>query len=235
MRLFLFAFLLVHLFGCAPTSYPEPDAGCSEGQTAKNHPWGNYHWDISAEGITADQRAYKELFIRDETRNPAWDPIIKQTIFDWNQHDTPFKLTLTDHEAHIIIYQAHSSSWLGLAQIFPDDANHIQSGIVILNPDLLDPSKDYSLIAALHVTCQELGHVLGLGHFDPWGNTCMDDCSWAATRVGWLICLSDFSKSGPNYHDAEQLWLNVDHQDPEPQCWEKPAEHKYRFPKRLNK
>jgi hypothetical protein len=99
------------------------------------------------------------------------------------------------------------SGWLGLATLTQVNG-HIKTGAVTMNRELL---KQYPPSVAAHVLCQEIGHIMGLGHQANADDSCMDDCQ--GRGKGWLACLSSPEGETPNAHDAEQLEILYSHTD----------------------
>lgn len=95
-----------------------------------------------------------------------------------------------------------ASTWLGLASIRVDLDSHLAEATVTMNRVLLER---YPEVAAAHVLCQELGHLLGLGHQPNTEiDSCMNDCA-QLRGAEWLACLTDPAGLTPNAHDGEQL------------------------------
>ena len=149
------------------------------------HPWSVYHW-------TSDSLSPTVL---DKTSSSLYD--VGAGVAEWADLGTPLQPVLARKKGKITVSEASSVFWLGLAQVFIDDG-HITKGRVKLNTSAL---ISLGSLAADHVLCQELGHVLGLDHNRIELNTCMND----QAPLG--------SATSPNVHDAEQLTLNHDHED----------------------
>ena len=95
------------------------------------------------------------------------------------------------------------SDWLGLAEIWVDKRGHIVQATIKLNDPRFVPGT-YNDYAKQHVLCQEVGHVLGLGHtHDPANKTCMDDVNG----------INDPEWANPNAHDFDQLDQIYRHRD----------------------
>lgn len=145
------------------------------------------------------------LSVKNNTNNPAWDDSLAKAIEDWNNLNTGlFIEQTTDNDADILVIEKSSNYWLGLAEVWTSqETGYIVRGRLSMSTVLL---SGYSSNAVQHVMCQELGHLLALGHTT--GDTCMDDCSAFAPRSGArMLCLDDPNKTTPNNHDREQLVL----------------------------
>jgi hypothetical protein len=77
---------------------------------------------------------------------------------------------------HINAYSGYygETGWLGLARIARYSGCTVEEGRVYLNRTYLD-SPSYSRANKKHVACQEVGHLLGLGHNRSQTTTCMND------------------------------------------------------------
>ena len=149
------------------------------------HSWSVYHW--SANNL--------QPTVVDKTSSPLYK--VEDGVLEWAGLNTAIQPTLTDaNKGNITVTEAFSPFWLGLARIFIDEDGHITKGEVKLNTRLL---QSYGSVAADHVLCQELGHVLGLGHNRSEFDTCMND-----TVLGM---------PSPNAHDTEQLNIIYDGHD----------------------
>lgn len=189
----LFVVLTLIFMGCS-TQF---DIGKTEQEV---HSWSSYHWDSNSLSITVENKM----------KGSGWKPFFDESIRVWDTLGTPLTLTATDSNGMVSTDARRSQQWLGLATVYLNADGHITAGKVTMNPIMLTDPR-YTPTAVQHVFCQELGHVLGLGHIV--ADTCMDDCSWASTSEVWLSCLNDPASVGPNGHDAEQLNLIYNHDD----------------------
>ncbi|MCH7999449.1 MAG: hypothetical protein IIA91_08230 [Chloroflexi bacterium] len=171
-----------------------------------DHSWNGYHWPSDTLSPT----------VRDKTSSTLYD--VPAGVLEWAYADKDLTIkrsdiqpTLTDaKKGNITVSEQTSQFWLGLARIFLDDG-HITKGEVKLNTTYLAyyEANGYPGLAD-HVLCQELGHVLGLGHNrDETGSdadnnpeTCMNDQEFVGADL-----------TSPNFHDTYQLNLIYNHTD----------------------
>jgi len=181
------------LFGCGDNNIDEGDAGCIQ---QESHNWGTLAWPAENYHLT----------IKNNADSRVWDESLTLAIEDWNNLGTALTLEEVGGGEYydIQVIDKDSNAWLGLAEIWTsEETGYIARGRVSMSTLLL---SGYSSEAIRHVMCQELGHILALGHIV--GNTCMDDCSAYAPRSGdKLQCLDTPDKVSPNEHDREQLVL----------------------------
>ncbi len=150
-----------------------------------DHSWSVYHWPSDNLSPTVVDKTSSEMY----EVGPAVD--------EWSGLGTLIQPEMaTSSKGNITVTEAFSPFWLGLARIFIDDNGHITKGEVKLNTRLLN---SYPTAAADHVLCQEIGHVLGLGHnrvndSSPDNATCMNDS---------LATLGQYTT--PNGHDQDEL------------------------------
>jgi hypothetical protein len=176
--------------------------------SSANHSWGGYHWARQANPFT--------LKLGDNV-NSTWDPILATTSSDWTQSivlDTtivagganPRNCRPTDGRDEVCNAAYGNNGWLGVAQIWITGGTHITQGTVKLN-DTYHNSPPYNTIPWRNlVSCQEVGHTLGLDHQDENFNnanlgTCMDYTNDPSTN------------QHPNQHDYDQLVLIYAHLD----------------------
>ena len=162
-----------------------------------DHSWNGYHWASDNLSPTVKDKTTSSLY---DEGAVASVPAGVQEWADLAIDDTDIRPTLTDaKKGNITVSEQTSQFWLGLARIFVEDG-HITKGEVKLNTTYLAyyESNGYPGIAA-HVLCQELGHVLGLGHNRDGNTGGIPDNS----------CMNDQGHLGeyttPNSHDTEQL------------------------------
>ncbi len=158
-----------------------------------DHSWSVYHWPSDSLSPT----------VVDKTSSSLYD--VPLGVAEWANLGTPIQPIPTDaNKGNITVREAFSQSWLGLARIFIDENGHITKGEVKLNTQYLDfyEANGYPSIAD-HVLCQEIGHVLGLGHNRDDPDTCMNDQAFIGPGL-----------TSPNAHDTDQLNLiYVGHSD----------------------
>lgn len=194
---------LVGLIGCM-SEIKTVETMDNDGLIVKNHSWGNYHWSDSDLNPT----------VGDNTKSAMWTGETAFYTDHWTSIGTPIQPVFSNkRRVKVSVVEGYSDQWLGLAQIWIKNG-HISEGKVSLNTTLLSESR-FTRSAALHVLCQELGHVWGLDHNRVDLNTCMNDCLTAATYDEWLTCLNNPSAELTNQHDAEQLNLIYSHADEE--------------------
>lgn len=176
-----------------------------------DHSWGNYHW--------ARTTASFDLTVINST-TAEWDSFVSAAATDWSRStvvslvedltgDTSSKTRRQcrggDGTVRICNLEYGNTGWLGIAGISIDSNGHITTGYTKLNDTYYYPGSYYDNYDwKQSVTCQELGHNLGLGHQDENFNntslqTCMDyqNPPWPKT----------------NGHDMDQLEAIYDHQD----------------------
>ena len=154
------------------------------------HTWNDYHWASSDLAPT----------VVDQTSSPLYD--VPAAVVEWAALSTPIQPVLASgRKGKVKVVEGYSPFWLGLARIFIEDG-HITKGEIKLNTTLLE---NYGFVAADHVLCQELGHVLGLNHWYDT-DTCMNDTPTLANLLEPLA-------TSPNLHDTDQLNLVYDHTD----------------------
>lgn len=164
-----------------------------------NHSWGGYHWARTSNPFT--------LKLGDNVSS-AWNSTLATTASDWSASsvlDTtivagrtkPRNCRPTKGQVEVCSSTYGFNGWLGLAQIWVS-GKHITQGIVKLNDSYFNTATYNTPEWRNLVSCQEVGHTLGLDHQDenfdnPNLGTCMDYTS------------NPVSNQHPNYHDYEQL------------------------------
>lgn len=164
-----------------------------------DHSWGGYHW-----ARTTNPFALK----LGDNVTTAWDPYLATTSSDWSASavlDTPIvpgstppkKCSPTAGTVQVCNALYGQRGWLGVASIWIT-GGHITQGTVKLNDTYFNTAKYNTAAWRNLVSCQEVGHTLGLDHQDenfanPNLGTCMDYTSDPSTN------------QHPNAHDYEQL------------------------------
>jgi len=111
-----------------------------------------------------------------------------------------------------------NTGWLGVAQVWVTTGLHITQGTVKLNDTYFNTPRYNTTPWRNLVSCQEVGHTLGLDHQDTNFNnanlgTCMDytsDPTGSDPNYPQNCCLDN---EHPNLHDYEELQLIYLHLD----------------------
>jgi len=179
--------------------------------SSATHSWNGYHWARTANPFT--------IKLGDNV-NSTWDPILATTSSDWTQSTVlnttivagganPRNCRPTSGQDEVCNSTYGNTGWLGVAQIWLTTGNHIAQGTVKLN-DTYHNSPPYNTTAWRNlVSCQEVGHTLGLDHQDtnfdnPNLGTCMD---YTNNPTGPL------DNEHPNQHDYDELVIIYTHLD----------------------
>lgn len=164
-----------------------------------NHSWSNYHW--------ARQTNPLPLRVVDSVTS-RWQFAFEESLSRWSQSSKIDNVVVAVAEdsklrrrCPMVLGQMRvcnaaygQNGWLGLATIYIDSSGHITQGTTKINDSYewyyaAHPGEDN------HVTCQEIGHIYGLGHTSEDGSTqgtCMDYSS-------------SLDSQWPNAHDYAQL------------------------------
>jgi hypothetical protein len=175
-----------------------------------NHSWGKYHWARKSNPFT--------LKVGDSV-NTTWDSDLNTTVSDWSASSvlnlskvtggSNSTCSATAGRVEVCNSNYGSTGWLGVASIWTaggKNRSHITQGTVKLN-DYYFSQAQYNTSAWRNlVSCQEVGHTLGLDHQDTNFNnanlgTCMDYTNDPSTN------------QHPNQHDYDQLVTIYSHLD----------------------
>lgn len=174
------------------------------------HAWSNYHWARTTNSF--------DLTIINSTTSD-WDPYVTQAVADWtgssklNMVEDPSGNTSSQTrrrckapggEVRICNLAYGQNGWLGIAGISVDSEGHITSGYTKLNDSYFVMEFYNHDDWKQSVTCQELGHNVGLGHQDEIFNNAS------------LFSCMDYQSPPfeyPNAHDYEQLETIYGHTD----------------------
>lgn len=185
-------------------------SGCTDdlsSVTQESHSWGGYHWARTSNPFTLD--------VGDNVTS-QWDSYLNTTVTDWS------KSTVLDmskvagaatgrrckgNQGRVEVCNATygNNGWLGVASI-SISGSHITQGTVKLNDTYFNTARYNTPAWRNLVSCQEVGHTLGLDHqdenFDNANlNTCMDYTS------------DPSSNQHPNAHDYDMLQTIYQHTD----------------------
>lgn len=181
--------------------------GLASNPALASHSWGGYHWARTVNPFT--------LKLGDNVSS-AWDASLALASSDWSQStvlDTNIVTGSTSPKTcraklgrvEVCNSKYGNNGWLGIASIWAS-SSHITQATVKLNDTYFNTAKYNTSAWRNFVTCQEIGHTLGLDHQDEdFKNsnlgTCMDYTN------------SPSSNQHPNQHDYDQLALIYAHLD----------------------
>lgn len=166
-----------------------------------NHSWGTYHWARTTSSFT--------LTIVNSTTDD-WDPYVAQSVGDWSISGRLNVVESTgatgdkdrrqcrgpDGAVRICNLAYGQTGWLGIAGISIDPGGHIFTGYTKLNDTYFSMSYYNNDSWKQSVTCQELGHNVGLDHQDEnFNNVSLESC----------MDYQDPPWPFPNGHDYDQL------------------------------
>ena len=176
------------------------------------HSWGNYHWARTTPSF--------DLTVINSTTSD-WDGYVAQAVDDWSYPNSSVLNMVEDLNGDTSSKTRRSckggtgtlricnlaygyNGWLGIAGISIDTNGHITTGYTKLNDSYFSSAYYNNDLWKQSVTCQELGHNVGLDHQDEdFDNkslyTCMD--------------YQDPPTGNPNAHDYEQLGIIYGHTD----------------------
>lgn len=173
----------------------------SVGAVSANHSWGGYHWARTGNPFT--------LKVGDNIRGAAWNGILSTTVSDWSK-STVLDLTQVTGQANpkncrptagrveVCNSTYGNNGWLGVAQIWISSGTHISQGTVKLNDTYFNTSYYNTTAWRNLVSCQEVGHTLGLDHQDEnFDNANLDTCMDYTNYPD--------SNQHPNAHDYAEL------------------------------
>jgi hypothetical protein len=175
-----------------------------------DHSWENYHWARTSSSF--------DLTIVNST-TPDWDSYVQVAVGDWSSSsklnmvedpdgstsDRDRRQCRTPAGAIRICNQTYGNTgWLGIAGISIDTNGHITTGYTKLNDTYFNTASYNTPAWKQSVTCQELGHNVGLDHQDEnFTNTSLFSC----------MDYQDPPFPSPNKHDYDQLEAIYGHTD----------------------
>jgi len=175
-----------------------------------SHSWGNYHWARTTTSFN--------LTVVNSTTDD-WDPYVTNAAADWSASGV---LNLDGSEngststkdrrqckaptgkIRICNLAYGNNGWLGIAGISIDAEGHIFTGYTKLNDTYFSWAYYNTPSWKQSVTCQELGHNVGLDHQDEdFDNDSLLSC----------MDYQDPPHPSPNAHDLDQLGTIYAHLD----------------------
>ena len=192
-----------------------------------NHSWGGYHWARTSNPFTVKLG---------DNVSSVWDPILATTSSDWSQStvlDTSIvagqsgtrrKCSATSGRVEVCDNTYGNNGWLGEAQIWVSGL-HITQGTVRLNDTYFNTSTYNTTAWRNLVSCQEVGHTLGLDHQDTNFNnanlgTCMDYTNDPSTNqhpnqgdYDELLCIYDPAYAGQTLSTSTHSCTGTGHLD----------------------
>lgn len=175
-----------------------------------SHSWNNYHWARTTSSF--------ELILVNST-TADWDVYVSKAVLDWNDST---KLNFVENpnggtsrqvrrkcdaptgQVRICNLAYGQNGWLGIAGISIDTNGHIVRGYTKLNDTYFAWDYYNNWEWKQSVTCQELGHDIGLGHQDEDFDTATSTSCMEYQDPPFPI---------PDRHDFGQLDTIYDHTD----------------------
>lgn len=170
------------------------------GLAQATHSWGGYHWARTSNPLT--------LKLGDNV-DSKWDSYLATTSADWSASSVldativpgstrARQCKTTSGRVEVCNASYGNTGWLGIASISITGGTHITAGYVKLNDTYFNTAQYNTPAWRNVVSCQEVGHTLGLGHQDenftnPDLGTCMDYSN------------NPTPNQHPNAHDYAQL------------------------------
>ncbi|HYT32142.1 MAG TPA: hypothetical protein VEO37_06075 [Thermoanaerobaculia bacterium] len=184
-----------------------------------NNSWNGYHWARTANPFTLKLGS---------NVSSIWSPILNTTSSDWTQsvvlnttivpgQANPRNCRPTSGRVEVCDSTYGNTGWLGVAQVWIS-GSHITQGTVKLNDTYFNTPRYNTTAWRNLVSCQEVGHTLGLDHQDTnFDNknlgTCMDytsDPTGGDPAYPQNCCLDN---EHPNKHDYDELGIIYQHLD----------------------
>ena len=175
-----------------------------------DHAWADYHWARTTPSFN--------LVVVNSTTSD-WDTFVSAAVNDWSSSNvldmiedpngsTESKVrrscSAPAGQVRICNLAYGQNGWLGIAGISIDASGHIISGYTKLNDSYFNLSYYNTVDWKQSVTCQELGHNVGLDHQDEdFDNTSLKSCM-DYQDPPWPV---------PNQHDYEELGRIYGHTD----------------------
>lgn len=133
--------------------------------SALTQSWNGYHW----------ARTGPLLIGLGDNVSSVWDPYLSVAAADWTraknidfrlQAGTSSPATCAASYGNVQVCNANygATGWLGIANVWASGGNHIVQATVKLNDYYFSQARYNTAAYRSFVTCQEVGHTLGLTH-----------------------------------------------------------------------
>lgn len=176
------------------------------GAAQAEHAWGSYHWARTASPLPLQvvDSVSTDWQFEYETALDEWSVSTVLDLTTASSDDgarTRKRCQAVSGMMRVCNAAYGPNGWLGLASISIDSKGHIVAGTAKMN----DSYASYWAIPGekRHVMCQEIGHVLGLGHTSEDGSsqgTCMD----------YSTDPQSISPNGHDYELLEEIYAHLD-------------------------
>ena len=180
------------------------------GPSSADHTWGGYHWARTSNPFT---------LLTGNNLNTNWEGYLDEAIADWSASSVldltkvtgaaRGKCRPTAGRIEVCNGAYGQNGWLGIAQIWISNGNHITQATTRVNDTYFNTSTYNSPAWRRLVMCQEIAHDFGLDHQDenfnnPNLGSCMDYTSDPDGPP---------SNEQPNSHDYQQIQTIYAHTD----------------------
>jgi len=180
-----------------------------ESTSQETHSWGNYHWARTADNfplpvinsLTSDWVSYYNKAVGDWSQSHRLDMVSEAGD---TSSRTRRSCSAPTGKVRVCNLAYGNTGWLGVAGISIDSNNHITRGYTKLNDTYFTTSYYNNDLWKQAVTCQEIGHDVGLAHQDEnFNNTPLYSC----------MDYQDPPFPDPNAHDYDELDIIYGHLD----------------------
>ena len=173
-----------------------------------NHSWGGYHWARTSNPFN--------LALGNNVTS-QWTTALNTAATDWSTSTVldatvvagtstnPKRCSPPNGRVEVCNAKYGNNGWLGVAGIYLS-SGHITAGYVKLNDTYFSTARYNTPAWRALVTCQEIGHTLGLDHQDEnFSNANLDTCMDYTNNPE--------SNQHPNQHDYDELVAIYNHFD----------------------